>query len=100
MPSIYEITKYSKSTETYESKDRFGKDGNSRTRIPTDFAKANSTCEFNPEYGNGIGCDWWLRSPNSLEYAAYISAGGYVSGVYGSYVNSKCGVVPALCVSF
>ena len=94
--SEYEVTKYSKNTESYND----GGPGNSRIRVTTDFAKANYV---NLSTDAGFGGLWWLRSPF------------YGSGVYVRYVNcdgkadNNCfndmgfaygGVVPALSISF
>ncbi len=76
--------------------DQYGA-GNSRIRMPTDYAKANYAYQ---EATAGYGGWWWLRSP-SYRYshdARIINYGGYAynfTDVYRKYG----GVVPALSIS-
>ena len=94
--SEYEVTKYSKSTEAYNS---YGT-GNSRIRVTTDFAKANNAYQSTT---NGYGGYWWLRSPYcDYSYIARdVYDDGYAYSYYFYYVSDTTdGVVPALSISF
>ena len=92
--SEYEVTKYSKSAEAYDSSGQ----GNSRIRVTTDFAKANNAYQRTT---NDYGGYWWLRSPSYYNsyYARGVRYDGYAYSDY--YVNDTViGVVPALSISF
>lgn len=73
--------------------------GNSRIRVPTDFAKANYCTHT---VTTGYGGYWWLRTPNrsSSIYVHRVSEEGKVSGEYGYIQVSKdnFGIVPALTI--
>ncbi len=92
--SEYEVTKYSKSTESYNASGA----GNSRIRIATDFAKANYAFQNKTD---GNGGYWWLRTPYSSKavQARGVSDVGKAD-YYGDVHQSFRGVVPALCISF
>ena len=92
--SEYEVTKYSKSTETYRSNGR----ENSRIRVTTDFAKANYAYQDNATDSGS----WWLRSPfysNSMYTVRCVGKGGD-AGHEGGVNNAYRGIVPALSISF
>lgn len=90
--SEYEVTKYSKSTEAYNS---YGTE-NSRIRVTTDFAKANNAYQSTT---NGYCGYWWLRSPdyNSCYYARFVYSDGNANFIY-SVSDAGFGVVPALSI--
>ena len=92
--SEYEVTKYSKSTEAYNSNVK----GNSRIRVTTDFAKANKAEQSKT---NGYGGHYWLRSPfhSGSSYASCVSNDGY-AGISYNVSSTFFGVVPALAISF
>ena len=93
--SEYEVTKYSKSTEEYNSCGT----GNSRIRVTTDFAKANNAYQSTT---NGYGGYFWLRSPyyNDWDDARIVSNDGSANlgNVFVYYKH--IGVVPALSILF
>ncbi len=92
--SEYEVTKYSKSTEAYDSKGK----GNSRIRVTTDFAKANFAYQ---DTTDGCGGWWWLRSPfyGGSYGARYVRYDGSARENF-SVSLTRGGVVPALSISF
>ena len=92
--SEYEVTKYSKSTEAYDSKGK----GNSRIRVTTDFAKANFAWQ---DTDDGCGGWWWLRSPyyGGSYGARYVRYDGSARENF-SVSLTRGGVVPALSISF
>ena len=67
--------------------------GNSRLRVPTDYAKANYA-SLTDSYGG----KWRLRSPCGSQYLYYINDNGKAELASGVRV-STCGVVPALSIS-
>ncbi len=73
--------------------------GNSRIRVPTDYAKANYAYLSGTD---GYGGHWWLRSPKAYYNSGYVisysgSADG--SGSVVDWESRKIGVVPALSIS-
>ena len=79
---------------TYREYGEYAITGNSRIRMPTDYAKANYS-------GNGSPAIWWwLRSPcYNMSYGARdIDGRGYACNY--NYVNKRTdGIVPALTVT-
>lgn len=69
--------------------------GNTRIRVPTDYAKATGAYQSSVD---GYGGRWWLRSPSgNVNSARRISNSGSAISVY--TVNfTDAGVVPALCI--
>lgn len=95
--SEYEVTKYSRSTEGYNSHSSFAKQ-NSRIRVTTDFAKANYTYLSDSYYS--YGC-WWLRSPHySSSDNARIVTGRGDADRENPVKDTIRGVIPALSISF
>ena len=71
--------------------------GNTRIRVPTDYAKATGAYQDSRE---GYGGWWWLRSPhfNYVLSARVISLDGLAND-FGNVYNAYGGVVPALSIS-
>ena len=93
--SEYEVTKYSRSSESYKSSGK----GNSRIRFTTDFAKANNV---NQSQNEGEGGYWLLRSPLYIDsrYARNVGKdGNAINDNYIVYYTGN-GIVPALCISY
>ena len=69
--------------------------GNSRIRMPTDYALANYAYKSSSA---GFGDNWWLRSPRYSYLARYVYDDGNAD--WGATVSgyTEFGVVPALCV--
>lgn len=94
---IFLLSEKEATTESYgfTAYDGYGR-GNSRIRVPTDYAKANNAFLSN---NDGYGGYWWLRSPlNNNDCAKLIAASA--SAIASGSVNSQyVGVVPALSIS-
>ena len=73
--------------------------GNTRIRVPTDYAKATGASQ--EDSSAGYGGEWWLRSPSyDLEsFAHCVDYNGIASGVLTSVSRTRKGVVPALSIS-
>ena len=71
--------------------------GNTRIRVPTDYAKATGAYQASEASSGGM---WWLRSPSySFDYDAR-SINDYGNAYNsGSVVATYGGVVPALSIS-
>lgn len=69
--------------------------GNSRIRVPTDYAKANYAYLSN---NDGYGGYWWLRSPTNIN-CAYLISFSASALAFGSLNSQEVGVVPALSIS-
>lgn len=86
--SEYQVTSSSYGFKAYNAYD------NTRTRVPTDYAKANYSCirSYNGKYGGY----WYLRSPSWSDLLNVIESGSadYKVGIKTPYH----GVVPALCL--
>ena len=86
--SEYQVTSSSYGFKAYNAYD------NTRTRVPTDYAKANYS--YITSYKGKYGGFWYLRSPSSF-YILNVRESG--SADYSFEENSpEHGVVPALCL--
>jgi len=78
------------------TKNTYFADDAARIRKPTDFAKATGAYQ---SFSEGLGGDWWLRSPYNNSSDACIVFNNGEADITNSVDYSNCGVVPALCVS-
>lgn len=86
--SEYQVTSSSYGFKAYNAYD------NTRTRVPTDYAKANYS--YITSYNGKYGGFWYLRSPSSF-YILNVRESG--SADYSVGINTPYhGVVPALCL--
>lgn len=87
--SEYQVTSSSYGFKAYDAYD------NTRTRVPTDYAKANFSyiTSYNGKYG-GL---WYLRSPSSWDILNVSGSGSADYRTMGGTPDNH-GVVPALCL--
>lgn len=86
--SEYQVTSSSYGFKAYNAYD------NTRTRVPTDYAKANYS--YITSYNGKYGGFWYLRSPSSFYILSVRESG---SADYSVGINTpNHGVVPALCL--
>ena len=73
--------------------------GNTRIRLPTDFAKARHAYQSSE---NGYGGYWWLRSPHYIanySKVRYIAGNGNPTSGYDYPNTTNVGIVPALVIT-
>ena len=73
-------------------------EGNARSRVTTDFAKANGASQDATAGYSGYASPWWLRSPDygSRIEVRDIDYDGFCNSINADY--NYIGVVPALCL--